>query len=242
MTTRRGSWRVVVLMLGLGAVACSGASVAADAADHRARDAGVDLARTTPDGDDEANTTLECTPADVDDFVPTWRAPHPPQPGACSTVEIDRLFDKWLSGTLASRKQFELEHATCFACAISSIHDMQQGPVVRDPAHRQSETNIAACVAAIDGDYSANGCAAKVQAVEDCRRAACDTNCPVVDATIDTDVAAWNFCRNEALDTCADWLFSAEACLEPARYEICMPFQFAHYDEWVRATVVLLCG
>lgn len=239
MKTRRGVWLVLV---GMGLLGCGGTGNTADA-DDDGRDGGAaDVAGVAPDLEETASAPLECTPADVDDFTPTWRAPHPPQPGACSADAIDRLFDKWLRGTNASRKQFELEHATCFACAVSSIHDAQQGPIVRDPAHRQSETNIAACVAAIDGDYSASGCAAKVQAVEDCRRAACDSNCPVVDATIDADVAAWNFCRNEALDACSDWLFLAEACLEPARYEVCMPFQFAYYDDWVRATVIQLCG
>jgi hypothetical protein len=189
-------------------------------------------------GDDDAPDPIvpptdPCSPHLPVNWVPRWKPPIAPRPDACTTAQIDREYASCesVSSTSATCAAFrnDANNAACLACLFSDEGDASYGPVLRSAGVWRSNTS--GCIALLDGNASANGCGARVQASSTCYDAACD-GCTPIDAYVK--------CRQKAAETsCRQYYLDAVCVLRP-EYASCT--EYATNQEYFVSAARLFCA
>ena len=186
-----------------------------------------------PAADGGLDAAAECTPRLPAGWAPRWKPPRAPTPDACSEDQILREYAacEGAMATTATCAPFRNDpaNAACIACLFSAEADSSYGAIIRVGA--SWKTNTAGCIALVDGDSSASGCGARVQAASACYDAACD-GCQPFDSYIQ--------CREQALGTvCRPHYLDAVCLLRPA-YSGCTAYVIN--EEYFKAIARLFCG
>jgi hypothetical protein len=136
----------------------------------------------------------------------------------------------------------------CATCAISFTGDPKYNGLLQDDDVGLVFINFAGCVAATTGDVTDMGCGAKMQAVNDCGKAACEGGCdlPVTDQS---SFDEYTTCLDDAEgEVCKTYVDAANACLMTALAAggavLECPNQggMETFDEWAHRYVNLFCG
>ena len=189
-------------------------------------------------GDDEGGgpigpPTDPCSPHLPANWAPQWRPPLAPRPDACTPGQIDREYAA-CEGPLATQAtcasfRNDPSNGVCLSCLFSDEGDASYGPVIRSAGVWRSNTS--GCIALVDGDASARGCGARVQASSACYDAACN-GCAPVEAFID--------CRRTAAETsCRPYYLDAVCVLRP-EYASCT--EYATNQEYFVSAARLFCA
>jgi hypothetical protein len=138
---------------------------------------------------------LVCPPANMSGFSPTWHAPRPQHANACTAAQVDLLIG-CLTDTVLTQDQCApllkaAANQTCMGCLKTMDTSATYGALVESkslnvPLMRINEPG---CIAYAEGDLTALGCGAAVQAWHQCLTAACEPVCPIVSSDIDDRVA-----------------------------------------------------
>lgn len=173
-----------------------------------------------------------CVPHLPANWTPEFKPPISPRPEACTAAQIDT---EWASceGVNATRTgclrfRNDPANAVCEACMFSDGRDASYGPIIL--ANGLWKTNTAGCIALLDGDTSAAGCAAKVQAASACYDEACSECQPY--QTLVT-------CRQQALaGQCRPYYLDAVCSFRP-EYARCT--EYATSEEYFRSVARIFC-
>jgi len=153
--------------------------------------------------------------------------------GACSEDQIQREYAacEGATATSAACTPFRNDpaNAGCIACLFSPESDSSYGAIIR--VGGSWKTNTAGCIALVDGDASASGCGARVQAASACYDAACD-GCEPFDSYIQ--------CREQALATVCRAYFLDAVCLLRPVYSTCTAYPIN--EDYFMAAARLFCG
>jgi hypothetical protein len=131
-----------------------------------------------------SGTVASCAPETVVGFSPRWIPPAAHQ-GACTQQSIDLFLQSCLGPTsdqVACNSYLgTVVGKTCSGCIITPSSASSYGPLVEDTLSGLLHLNVAGCVALASADSSATGCAARVQASQQCGDVACKGCAPVSD-------------------------------------------------------------
>ena len=189
-------------------------------------------------GDDEGGGPLgpptdPCSPHLPATWAPQWKPPIAPRPAACTPSQIDREYASCESplstpNTCSSFRN-DASNAVCLSCLFSDEGDASYGPVIRSATVWRS--NTPGCIALVDGDASAKGCGARVQASSTCYDAAC-SGCAPVEAYVE--------CRRKAAETsCRPYYLDAVCVLRP-EYATCT--EYVSNQEYFVSAANLFCA
>ena len=188
-------------------------------------------------GDDDNGPYIDylaaCVPSLPDNWVPTWRPAHAPDPTACTDTQINAAYEacKGRRATRETCRRFGVARDTsrCSACLLSSSEDGAWGPIVALPNYYWT-FNTSGCISVVDGAAD-SGCAAHVQAAESCYAEACG-KCLVDHAYDDCYLRArQGVCRSFYLDA---------VCMYRSSYAVCV--DWATDPEAFRAMGKLFCS
>lgn len=161
-------------------------------------EAGVDAAKRVPPSIADAQADAACDPNELPGFVsPKWTPPAPFGLDACTSAAVETIigcyFDAKADEEACDAFLNDAANADCVACLITESTASELGPVVLTTT--SGYMNVAGCIANIQGDRSAAGCAAKYQAASTCQEESCAQNCS---GTGDVAVAALEACAAKA--------------------------------------------
>jgi hypothetical protein len=193
---------------------------------------------------DAADASACANPPDPVGYMHTWQPPNV-QKGKCTAAQLDDLKNEYFgpSATPSSRMTFEMNNPDCAACVITNNTDSSQGAVTRYVGNGQVfNPNIAGCVALVDGDLSANGCGAKIQADKDCETVTCFAACGVHGSA---DIPAFNACVTvlQSGGTCAPYFEAGSSCFgSSASHNACTSGSYPTSADYFRFLADLFCG
>jgi hypothetical protein len=156
-----------------------------------------------------------CVPKLPDNWAPTWKPAHAPNPSACTLAQVSEAYQVCKSprATRETCRRFGVDGDTsqCSACLFSSSEDAAWGPVVALPNHYWT-LNTSGCISLVDG-ASDSGCAARVQAADSCYAEACG-KCLAGYAYDDCYLRAMQtICRSFYLDSVCMYRSNYAACI-----------------------------
>ena len=115
-----------------------------------------------------------CSPGDVSAFKPVWKAPSTFYEDVCTTDQAATIAGCIASGPTSACKTFFADptNAACLRCAYTDTSSTKLGAVI---AYKDEliDVNYADCFANAEGDLTADGCGAAIQARQFCTLAAC---------------------------------------------------------------------
>lgn len=128
-------------------------------------------------GDSGGTAPLACPPAPVTGFTPLpWAPPTAAHQKRCTQQQAQMVASCLMTtvGSTPACDSFMTAYANggCIQCALSSAAAPKRGPIIDDGTGYY--TNPAGCVATLDGDVSATGCGAQLEALLECESAACN--------------------------------------------------------------------
>ena len=190
---------------------------------------GDDAAPTPGDGPDAGG---RCTPHLVATWKPRWKPPRT-QRGACTERQIDLEYESCDGprATSSACRSFREDAANeaCLACLLSDEDDPSYGPIIEGGG--LWKTNTSGCIALLDGDVSADGCGAKVQAASECYDAACAGCMPA---------ESFLACRQRAPETVCRPYYLDSICLWRPAYASCT--EYSTNEEYFRSAARRFCG
>jgi hypothetical protein len=174
-----------------------------------------------------------CSPHLPARWAPEWKPPLARRPDACSAVQIDLQYQSCESASATSDScatfRNDASNALCLDCLFTDESAASYGPIIRSGTLWKS--NTPGCIALTDGDVSASGCGAKVQASSACYDAAC-AGCSPVTSFVE--------CRQQAGDgICRQYYLDAVCLLRPA-YASCT--EYATNEDYFRAAARFFCS
>jgi hypothetical protein len=245
------------LALGFGSLAlalvawASGCDDTVDAT-ALAGDAGAGSDATAPTADACTDATADggvCAPRAVTGFAPVWTPPTALHQNQCSSEQIETLvdcvYDRPGHDQAACDAFFAAPaNASCVACGYTKTTAAALGPILSNDTSVQ--VNYAGCVARLEGDITANGCGAKLQASQLCLDEACVAACPVPDNDDGTAFAAFLKCNDDAAKTVCKTFFDPTTCATPLTTDggvasACLP-NTQDFGERAADYVTLFCG
>ncbi len=139
-----------------------------------------------------------CSPGDVSAFHFTWKPPQPLYQGVCTPAQAALLAGCIANGATSTCNTFiaDATNRPCITCAYGETTGPKL-PAVVDYRDWLVEVNYADCFANADGDLTADGCGAQIQARRACTVAAC-AGCSTKNQG---DVPAEEACALQAEDT-----------------------------------------
>jgi len=183
------------------------------------------------DGGGDAGTL--CTPSLPAAWVPQWRPPRALRSDACTEDQIQHEYMACESATATSSScaQFRNDpsNATCIGCLFSAADEPSYGAIIR--VDKSWRSNTAGCIALVDGDISASGCGARVQAASACNDAACSGCEPFT---------SYAQCRDEATHTACRQYYLDSVCLLRPEYSTCT--SYATNQDYFVGAARLFCG
>lgn len=118
-----------------------------------------------------------CSPSSVDGYVATALVPPRTMSAACSSAEVKALYDACvgMQASFTACAAAREAGGSCGQCVWSVATDSQWAPLVASGF--AVNLNVAGCVALVEHDSSASGCAARIAATTGCEARACSL-CP----------------------------------------------------------------
>jgi hypothetical protein len=174
-----------------------------------------------------------CGPALAACWAPAWKPPNAPAAGVCTEAQVTDLLAKCWGDTFdPDCDVFERDpaNAACLACIFSTEEDPRYGAVIH-LASRRVRTNEAGCMALVDGDMSATGCGAKLQASQQCSEAAC-ARCAVSEDQYDQ-------CWEESFSSSCVYVLADAVCWRRPIYAICT--RYNTFQEAFAAMARIFC-
>ena len=176
-----------------------------------------------------------CAPQLSTPWIPTWRPPRA-SPHACTDTQIDREYELCESDSTFSAAECAAfnrapANAACRRCLYATEDESSYGPLVY-LANRILRINVAGCLALADGNVSASGCGAELQAFDTCGDAACMKACAAYNA--------FTACADQAGETVCRSYGSASACSDSATYAPCLGY--TTFAEYYRGIAKLFCA
>lgn len=232
--------RIAWLLLGF-ASACSGHATTgpADAATGDTTSPNADV--STPESiEDTAPAEADapvCVPQAINSSLPALVPPNAPI-AACSTAQIQAYFETCGTGAGSACSDFagDPTNSPCIKCMTSLSTASSYGPVILFP-NDTTFANVAGCIALVDGNRSATGCAAAVQSQIFCRTAACIAACP--GGADPAGLAAYTACVNQAETTVCESETQAATCTQAPQYAGCI---FVDYESEFRGLGAIFCA
>jgi hypothetical protein len=165
-----------------------------------------------------------------------WKPPRNPSPDACTEAQIERHYDicddqVMRDDALCNAFERDPANAACLACIFTTEDQDAYGAVVI-LRNGQNQINASGCIALVDGNLTANGCAAKHQATFQCWEAACLDQCSSNDAMMACQAAA-------SSSVCKTYVNNEECSASPA-FAICGGY--ASYKEYFLAYGRMFCS
>jgi hypothetical protein len=176
-----------------------------------------------------------CAPQLPTRWAPAWKPPRA-TPHACTDAQIETEFvlcesDSSISATECAAFNRAPANAACRRCLYATEDESSYGPLVY-MANRVLRINVAGCLALADGNVSASGCGAQMQAFDTCGDAACMKACAAFDA--------FTQCAVQAGDTICSSYRSDSACGDRAIYAACLDYKA--FSEYYRGVAKLFCA
>jgi hypothetical protein len=178
-----------------------------------------------------ASQGTTCSAQPVDGGFPPFVPPNQPR-SVCTPAQIEAYYDAcWAPGwTDATCDPFSGDPANspCIRCMYGDATAKSWGAVI--DYHGDTFTNIAGCIALVDGDSSATGCGAAYQTFQECDDAAC--NACTTSTTYDQceAVADFGVCQTYA---------QATMCSQANEYDGCF---FADFESYFRGIGQFFCA
>jgi len=176
-----------------------------------------------------------CAPQLSARWAPAWKPPRA-TPHACTDAQIETEFelcesDSTYSATECAAFNRAPANAACRRCLYATEDESSYGPLVY-LANRILRINVAGCLALADGNISASGCGAQMQAFDTCSDAACIKAC----AAFDT----FRQCAVQAGDTICRSYRSDSACGDRATYAACLDYMT--FGDFYRGVAKRFCA
>jgi len=204
----------IVIALVLASLVISGCGTGSASPDAGA---GVTAISEGGAGPNDGASSGTCAPHQLPSgWAPAWKPPKSPTPGACTDQKIQRYYEVCEDARLTNPvpcHDFTSDPAneTCIGCLFSKSDEKSYGPIVlQGNAWR---ANIDGCIALLTGDFDETGCAAKLQAIVQCRESACLDVCP----DFDSFLACWGAAGDVS---CRSYVLDAN-CVSSPRYAVC---------------------
>jgi hypothetical protein len=204
-----------------------------------------DAAQTGDDGaaSDDSSSAPACpTPVDEMNFMPPAYKHAKTVLGACSASDIAGYDAACLNSSTASQTNctnFKNAHGTCFSCLESKSSDSTWGPLVS--WNGVVSANVAGCIELKNPSDTA--CPQTIESSDECTHAACDSVCPVTNAT---SFASWQMCAQTAdAQACGKYATPAQSCYmgdDAAATAVCNLQQYASFDDIFNALAPIFCG
>lgn len=211
----RASWAALAFALIGGCVDFGTLSPAADGGPSAACDGGACPDAPSPVPSSSGDAAVVCAPGDVSTWKPTWRPPTGKLQGKCTGSQVDTyvacLFSQAANDPSCRDYLNRPDNAVCGQCLMSKLDDAAYGPLIRLGPDAIT-VNVEGCVALTSGDASASSCAAKAQALGQCRAAACVPYCPLTDHA---SLLAYNDCEAASDKSSCKSYVTASACIAP---------------------------
>ncbi len=175
-----------------------------------------------------------CAPQNMSAWKPTWRPPELPL-AACTNAQLASAFLACESSTSTTAECFawnrDPANAACLQCLYSTEDEPTYGPVIY-LKNRARIANIPGCVALLEGDRSAAGCGAELQAYYSCTDAACVAHCTVFEELQRCE-------RNAGPSVCASY-GPGNVCGDPSMYAQCL--EHDSFEDYYVAFARMFCG
>lgn len=130
-------------------------------------------------GKDGSITTVACTPESISGFSPSWKSPKTLHASSCTAANaekaVDCMFDPNADQTLCDAFNNDSANQACIQCVYTDKSSATYGPLILEGSF--ASLNLAGCIARLSNDTTSTSCGAKVQALSQCRDAAC-ASCP----------------------------------------------------------------
>lgn len=163
--------------------------------------------------DGAVDAAKTCAPGSVAGFTPVWKPPTGRNQAKCNSTQVDTyvecLFSQAANDPTCRDYLSSAANAVCAGCLMSQLDDAQYGPFIRLSADAIT-VNVEGCVALMSGDAQPTSCAAKAQALGQCRAAACDPNCVVTDHA---SLLQYNSCEDAAGSSVCKSYLDASSCI-----------------------------
>jgi hypothetical protein len=182
---------------------------------------------------DAGDSGASCSPQLSAGWMPQWKPPRAPEPGACSEDQIEREYRACeataATGATCADFRDDPSNTGCIGCLFSAEGDATYGAIIR--VGSSWKTNTAGCIALSDGDRGPTGCGARVQAASACYDDAC-AGC--------TPFAAYTECREVAMETTCRQRYLDAVCLLRPQYAPCTAY--VSNEDYFFAAARLFCG
>jgi hypothetical protein len=166
----------------------------------------------------------------VTGWSPRWVAPRAPQ-SSCTGSQVQSIYDACES-TSGTRAACSGQDGPCADCIYTSTADAKYGPYVYD--NMIGLVNDAGCIALVEGNTTATGCGAKVQALDMCMEQACASACTR---------AQWSVfvqCRNTAAKTVCAAYTDAALCRTHPQFYVCEAY--ADFESYFVSIALQFCA
>lgn len=180
-----------------------------------------------------AEAAVACTPTLPTGYMPPTFVPPVTTDTACTPDQVQAYYDACFGSSASSAKcsPFVAANGPCAQCMETPSNEAAYGAVI-SLANSTAVANVAGCIAKIDGDTSATGCAAKVQAAQRCQYDACGPVCPIDKSTSsaeNTSFKAFTDCESAASSGDCAAENAAATCQKDAKYASCTQSTFEAY-------------
>ncbi|MFO0668742.1 MAG: hypothetical protein U0235_03800 [Polyangiaceae bacterium] len=211
----RASWAAILAAFLVGCVDFGTLSPSADAGPTATCDGGACPDATSKVPPDTVDANVPCAPGDVSSFAPTWHPPTGKFQNKCTNSQVDNyvacLFSQAANDASCRDYLQRPDNAVCGQCLMSKLDDAAYGPLIRLGPDAIT-VNVEGCVALTTGDATAASCAAKAQALGQCRAAACVPYCPLTDHA---SLLKYNDCEAASDKSSCKSYVTASACIAP---------------------------
>ncbi|MET0594537.1 MAG: hypothetical protein ABW133_17685 [Polyangiaceae bacterium] len=188
------------------------------------------------DGDDAPPGSAPvdpCVPHLATAWSPSWHPPRAPRPGACTKAQIDAQYTSCHSAsgsqTACRALRDDPANQACNSCIYTDEKEATYGPIIWSP-NGSWRTNTPGCIALLDRDVTAEGCAARVQASSACAETACSA-CEPYEKYLE--------CRRSAYTTTCRTPYFESICFLRPDYTTCVDYDTN--EEYFRSVVNLFC-
>jgi hypothetical protein len=167
-------------------------------------------------------------------FVPP-RAPR----AACTDTQIQAAYAACTSAgggnaTTCNAFKGDPDNSPCILCMLTDVSDDAYGPIIHFPDD-SLQANIGGCIALLDPDAGAGGCAAAAENIGICRHEACEAPCASSSSLSNQTFAQ---CESQAeMTVCAQYADAAQ-CDHSVQYVPCL---FADFQAYVLGLGRIFC-
>ena len=141
---------------------------------------------------------LQCKPAMLANFTPSYHPPRAPHAGVCSDAQIAAAVKQLGNINSFLGWKFSPGNQECGGCLVTTDDAAEYGPWLYRIGPNTFFTNARGCQEILTGDRGATSCAADGQAQDECAYGSCEPQCPI--GASQAQFTAFNNCLNASLN------------------------------------------